>query len=96
MIEEFATEQSHTVRDTLLLLLSRISKALGFHSNHIDLDSGEETEEAEDDEDEDDDYLIFSDDDEIYNSGSFNTISTNNCDMALLQRLALLWFQPLL
>ncbi|XP_006456406.1 hypothetical protein AGABI2DRAFT_77738 [Agaricus bisporus var. bisporus H97] len=84
VIEEFASEKSHIIRDTVLLLLARVSKALGLHSNHIESDNGEETEEAEDDEDED--FLMFSDDDEIYNAGPFSTASANKCDMTLLQR----------
>jgi ubiquitin-conjugating enzyme E2 Q len=87
VIEEFASEQAHTVRDTVVLLLSRLSKALGLHSNSTDSDSGVETEPEDEDED---DYFAFSDDDEVYNAGSFNTFPTDQCDMTLLQRLALL------
>ncbi|KAF9443862.1 hypothetical protein P691DRAFT_712655, partial [Macrolepiota fuliginosa MF-IS2] len=84
-IEEFASESSRTVRDTLLLLLSRVSRALGLSArqiNRFNEDSGEETEEVEDD---DEDYAILSDDEEVFNVGSFAVATTNQCDISILQ-----------
>lgn len=88
VIEEFANEPSHPVRDTLLLLLSRVSRALGLRStqpNRADPDSGEETEEVEEDDDDDDDYAMLSDDDPVYNADSF-AVPSNQCDVSILQR----------
>jgi ubiquitin-conjugating enzyme E2 Q len=84
VIEDFATEPSRPVRDTLLLLLSRVSRAVGLRPPQaMIVDSGEDTEEAEDD---DEDYAIISDDEGVYNTGSFATVPTNQCDLSVLQR----------
>lgn len=87
MIEEFATEPSRPVRDTLLQLLSRVSRALGLRAPQtkgIDNDSGDETEEADDEDD--DDYAILSDDEEVYDVGSFTVPPINQCEVSILQR----------
>ncbi|KXN88395.1 hypothetical protein AN958_07377 [Leucoagaricus sp. SymC.cos] len=86
VLEEFATEPSRPVRDTLLILLSRVSRAVGLRAPQLMFasnDSGEDTEEAEDD---DEDYAILSDDEGAYNIGSFTVVPTNQCDLSVLQR----------
>ncbi len=81
-------EPSRSLRDTLLQLLSRVSRAIGLRasqSNSTAHDSGEETEEAQEDDDEED-YAMLSDDETAYNVGSFTVVPTNQCDIATLQR----------
>ncbi|KAJ3560459.1 hypothetical protein NP233_g10827 [Leucocoprinus birnbaumii] len=86
VIQELATEPSHPVRETLLILLSRLSRALGLRPPQITFadDSGDETEEVEDDDDED--YTILSDDEGGYNLGSFTVSSVNQHDFSIMQR----------
>jgi ubiquitin-conjugating enzyme E2 Q len=89
VIEDFATEPAHSVRETLLVLLSRISRAVGLCTTRpATNDEGEDTEEV--DEEDEEDYSMLSDDDEAYHVDSFTVIPTNQCDLSVLQRSVVL------
>lgn len=84
-------EPSRPVRDTLLQILCRVSRAVGLHTSRANPASahqsgGEETEEATEEDDDEEDYTMLSDDEAAYNVGSFTAVPTNQLDITTLQR----------